>query len=207
MSSINKKYCWDTGDTLGRKKPPRRSKTPTSRAPSLYKASPCHITPRKQEGSHTTRHWLQICLGDADQQVSKSVAHSIPTDTPGIKGITPWTDWPPPCEKNQNQNQNWITNKELKRTCSREGGVLWAHQRRGEGQVAAWTFSKQSLQKYMANKPLPWRRGGKARSWTPHKLSVNKAWKSRWWIVGVWWANAWNRAESSPTKLVSWHNH
>jgi hypothetical protein len=60
--------CWSH---TWQKKPPRISKTLTPRTPSLHKASPYHVTLRNQEGSCTARSWLQTCLRDIDQQVSK----------------------------------------------------------------------------------------------------------------------------------------
>jgi hypothetical protein len=61
--------CW--GHTWQKKKKKtRRIKTDTTN-PQPVQNSPHHITLRKQEGSHTARHWLQTCLGEADQQMSK----------------------------------------------------------------------------------------------------------------------------------------
>jgi hypothetical protein len=67
VSSINQKFCWDAGATLGRTKAPRRIKNLTPWTPRPYKASPCHVTLRKQEGSLTVRCQLQTCLGDIQQ--------------------------------------------------------------------------------------------------------------------------------------------
>jgi hypothetical protein len=69
--SADQKEHFSTGATFGRKKPKNKKKKQNSKVlnfPSPYKASPCHITLRKQEGSHNTRCRLQTYLGDADKQ-------------------------------------------------------------------------------------------------------------------------------------------
>jgi hypothetical protein len=56
----------------------------------------------------------------------------LPQSPLGYTSISPCIDDHCPANKN-----TWIINKELKRTRSRDGGVLWAHWRRGEEQGAA----------------------------------------------------------------------
>jgi hypothetical protein len=63
------------------------------------------------------------------------VASSIPTATTGINQNNPF-DRLTPSHKNKTKT-NWIINKELKRTCSRDSEVLEVHQRRGEEKGAA----------------------------------------------------------------------
>jgi hypothetical protein len=105
---------------LAEKKIPRRIKMLIPWTSSLGKVSPCHVTLRKQEGCLAARWWLQTCLGDTDQQVSKSVAHGIPTANPGINQHKPLNILTPIPQK-----KYWITNKELKRnTKQRAQGTL-----------------------------------------------------------------------------------
>jgi hypothetical protein len=53
---------------LAEKNHQEEAKLQHPKSPSLYKASPCHITLRKLEGCYITRWRLQTCLRDADQQ-------------------------------------------------------------------------------------------------------------------------------------------
>jgi hypothetical protein len=102
---------------------PRRGKTQTPPT-QPYIASPCHIIQRNQESFHADRHQFLTCLRDTDQQVSKKAAHSIPTATSGINQHNPLDRLTPALHKNKTKTKKTLNNKQLKRTCSKEGGVL-----------------------------------------------------------------------------------
>jgi hypothetical protein len=131
MSSVTPKPCWDARPTLGRNKAARRIKTSTTWTPSPWKASPRHITLRKQEGSHHHQMPAPNLLGrhSADQTGEHQASRGIPPATPGIKQHRPLGRLTPP-------QKDWTINKELKLTHSRGVELLKEHQRRGEGQVA-----------------------------------------------------------------------
>jgi hypothetical protein len=70
---------------------------------------------------------------------------------------------------------------------------------KARGELSPWSFSKQTLQKWMAGKPVHWRRGKGDLS---AELSVNKPRKSSQLTVGGRWVTAWNRVDSSSQSYL-----
>jgi hypothetical protein len=83
--------------------------------PSPYKASPCHVTPRKQKGSHTTRLQLQTSWETSRRPTGELC--SISAATPGINQYSPLDRLTPHLDK----KTNWIINKDLKRNMQQRG--------------------------------------------------------------------------------------
>jgi hypothetical protein len=113
----------------------RRSKTPTPQISSPQKPSPCHITLRNQEGSHGTRCWLAPNVPERCRPIGEQISGTgYPQSHPWDKAsISPWRVWPPPWETNEQRNKNWIINKEMKRTYSKERGHTEYTREEGRG--------------------------------------------------------------------------
>jgi hypothetical protein len=156
MSSINQKYCWDTGATLSRNKAPRRIETSTLWTPSpealnsdtlKWKASPCHITLRK-EGSQAARCWLQTCLGDIQQtnRWAPSITWYSPSHPRDKPAKPPGQTDPLLCKRtkqNKTKSKELNTNKQ-----KREQGAVGTQEKWGGARSRSlWTFSKQRLER------------------------------------------------------------
>jgi hypothetical protein len=108
----------------------------------------------------------------ADQQVRTKHHVGTPTATPGINQHSP-LDRLISCTTAKKKKKPWTINMELKMNM----------QQKGQNAVGSWE------------------KGGEARSWSPHKLSVNKGSMTNSSLViryclkyGRWWS----------TKLISW---
>jgi hypothetical protein len=174
MSSINQKSQWNTGATLAEKKQKEEAKHRHPKPPACTKLL------------HAMLHW-ETRRTPMPPDVSSKPAWEMQTNRwankwhvvlpqPSLRSssIAPWTDWPPPSHCKKKKKNTWIIYKELKRTHSRDGGVL-------------------------LNAP---EKGGGARRWTPCELLVNKACKSRRLTVGVRCTAAWNKADSSSQSCL-----
>jgi hypothetical protein len=155
MSYVNQKPCWDPGTTLGRNKAPKRIKTWTPWTPSSWKASPSHVTLRKQEGSchHQTLAPNLPGRHSAEQRGKSQVSHSIPPATPGINQHS---------LLGTHTHKNWINNKLKTSTQQREWSAVSTPEKEGGGKelISMLTFSKQRLErqkgwKQVGDKLLP----------------------------------------------------
>jgi hypothetical protein len=124
------------------------SKNQTPWTPSPSRASPRHVTLRKQEGFHAARctgsklAWEMQTNRWADKQYVVLLQPPL-----GKASITPCTDWPLP-RKNEKKKKNLI-NWELKRTHSR-GGRVFEHTREGGRGGFSSKCQANSLQEHLA---------------------------------------------------------
>jgi hypothetical protein len=139
---MNQKPYGDAGATLGGNKAQRRIKTLTFWTPSQWKASPCHITMRKQAGSCRHKMLPPNWLGrhSLEETGEHQLSHGIPPATPGIYQHSPLGR----LTSLQEKKKNWTIVNKLKISKQQRWQECWKHTKKGgmsKELISTWTIS------------------------------------------------------------------